>query len=284
VKYYLTKELAHFIKRHKGWINVSFDLGMEENIYSAEELKAKLPLDEIKGEWVYIYDDQTRSLERLALFTDHLYRVRVINGFPILEIDGVRMNLLKEVNPVEYARRVVEGLKVRRGMDVLECCMGLGYITAELVRRGARVWAVEKRREVVELSRATPWFSHLHSHERVKVVNKPIEEFVEEAREEGLRFHRIVHDPPSPRMAGELYSRKLYRAYRDVVREKGMLYHYSGLPGQQRGWDEVERTARRLEEAGWRVVRKDRLLKGVFAVPAPSPRAGARPPGKGGKG
>jgi len=265
MKYYLTKELADFIKRHKGWINVSFDLGMEENIYDAEELKRKLPLDEIKGDWVYIYDDETGELVKLAFFTDRLYRVRLFNGFPILEIDGVRMNLVKELNPILYAKAVVDGLRVRKGMRVLECCMGLGYITEELRKRGAEVWAVEKRKEVVELSKATPWFSHLHKAENVRIINKPIEEFLKEAEEEGLTFHRIVHDPPSPRLAGELYSRTLYRAYYNAAEPKAILYHYSGLPGQQRGWDEVERTAERLEEVGWRVLRKDKRLKGVFA-------------------
>ena len=43
-------------------------------------------------------------------------------------------------------------------------------------------------------------------------------------------FDRIVHDPPTLRLAGDLYSGEFYVDLFRVLRRGGRLYHYLGDP------------------------------------------------------
>src|SRR5204862_1048691 len=70
-------------------------------------------------------------------------------------------------------------------------------------------------------------------------------------------FARIIHDPPTFSLAGELYSGALYRQLFRVLKRGGRLYHYIGDPNSKASGGVTKGALKRLQEAGFaRVVRR----------------------------
>ncbi|MCS7129091.1 MAG: hypothetical protein NZ919_00405, partial [Candidatus Caldarchaeum sp.] len=68
----------------------------------------------------------------------------------------------------------------------------------------------------------------------------------------GEVFDVAVHDPPTFKMAGELYSLEFYRLLAGVLRKGGELVHYVGQPGVRRGLRLHVGVMERLRKAGFR--------------------------------
>ena len=74
---------------------------------------------------------------------------------------------------------------------------------------------------------------------------------------EDRAFDRIIHDPPTFSLAGELYSAQFYGQLRRVLKRKGRLFHYIGDLESRSGRNVVKGAVGRLKEAGFaRVVRR----------------------------
>jgi len=168
---------------------ISLDLG-----YSYVQCDAKikrmieaLPKEEIKENFIYFWDG--KDLIRLDCFDEHYFKLRQWNEMPILEIDGLRMHLVKEFKePIDYARGVVSLLNIKQGDVVLDTCFGLGYLALMAVKRGAKVVAVEKYRPVIELAKFNPW-----SKEVIDKVELHIGSVEEVLKKEKRVFDKIIH-------------------------------------------------------------------------------------------
>jgi hypothetical protein len=68
-------------------------------------------------------------------------------------------------------------------------------------------------------------------------------------------FSRIIHDPPTFSLAGELYSGAFYRELFRVLAKDGRLFHYLGDPNSRTGARVAKGAVRRLQEAGFARVR-----------------------------
>ena len=76
---------------------------------------------------------------------------------------------------------------------------------------------------------------------------------------------RIIHDPPSFSLAGDLYSGTFYRQLFRVLKRGGRLFHYIGDPNSKASGGVTRGALRRLQEAGFaRVVRRPEAF-GVVA-------------------
>ncbi|MGZ3610849.1 MAG: class I SAM-dependent methyltransferase, partial [Ktedonobacteraceae bacterium] len=74
---------------------------------------------------------------------------------------------------------------------------------------------------------------------------------------EDSSFSRIIHDPPTFSLAGELYSGVFYQQLFRVLKRGGRLYHYIGDPQSKASGGVTKGALRRLQEAGFaRVVRR----------------------------
>jgi predicted methyltransferase len=116
------------------------------------------------------------------------------------------------------------------------------------------------------MAKWNPWSRELFERRGIEVVGeKSCIDYVEKAK--GGEFDCIIHDPPRFGRAGELYSRKFYKELWRVCREGGKLFHYVGSLGKERRsiLGEVEG---RLGECGWKVLKKDKRLQGIFAIKA----------------
>ncbi len=197
----------------------------------------------------------------------HFYKlVPTISGsMPTLEINGIHMHRVRGSDPAADTRSKVAAVRIRKGVKVLDTCMGLGYTAIGSLMRGAgRVVTVEINRNVIELARVNPWSWGLEDP-RITVVHDNVVNYVRELEDES--FDRVIHDPPRiMRSTGELYSLPFYRELYRVLRKRGVLFHYTGEPGRKHGANFPGRIAARLEQAGFRVLRYSRHAMGIIAV------------------
>ena len=85
-------------------------------------------------------------------------------------------------------------------------------------------------------------------------------------RFEDESFARVVHDPPTVRLAGDLYSAAFYRQLHRVLRRGGLLFHYVGDLRSGLGRRVASGVRRRLVEAGFSRVRDRPEAFGLLAT------------------
>jgi predicted methyltransferase len=106
----------------------------------------------------------------------------------------------------------------------------------------------------LELCRNNPSSSELFSSNKIVLENASVLEKISDFSDNF--FDAILHDPPVISIAGELYGRPFYRELYRVLKHGGKLYHYTGLTGKKSGKDIVSSTMNRLEEVGFKNLKK----------------------------
>ena len=79
-------------------------------------------------------------------------------------------------------------------------------------------------------------------------------------------FDRIVHDPPTFALAGELFSEEFYRELKRILKKKGRLYHYIGDPASKSAGNVARGVVTRLKQAGFGGVAIDYDAHGIVAT------------------
>jgi predicted methyltransferase len=163
---------------------------------------------------------------------------------------------------------------------VLDTCTGLGYTCIEAAKTAEQVVTIELDPTVLEVALLNPWSSALFRDPRIEQrVGDSFDELMDCADES---FSRIIHDPPTFSLAGELYSGEYYRHLFRVLRPKGRLFHYIGDLSSRSGRNVVRGVVRRLQEAGFlRIARRPEAF-GVVAPAGPdrhSPGTSGHEPG-----
>lgn len=265
--YVLTVDTVSRLKRSSGTALVSLDLGRTRCAVEVEGGRVRLPsgaeldlslLEEVVSEEsraYFVYPDGRGPFEVSFFSAGRYYRLRVVapDTAPTLEISGIHMHRIKDVTPIEDTLEKLKLARVGRRCVVLDVCTGLGYTAIYSLAMGAtRVLSIEKDPNVLEIARYNPWSREL-ADPRVEVVLADAAEYVGELSDES--FDRIVHDPPTLALAGELYGLEFYKELYRVLKKGGCLFHYTGAPGSKRGVRVQAGVARRLREAGFRVVR-----------------------------
>ena len=236
-----------------------------------------------KGE--YYFDDKFMFVKtgdevlKLALFDGNYYKLRMFKGVPILEIDGLRMHLVKEFKtPLDYSKEVVKALRSEtpdarhktkhetrnwKLNTVLDTCMGLGYTAIQASSSCANVTTCEISNAVMELAKWNPWSSELFENENIEIIQGDIAEEIKDMPE--CSFNAIIHDPPRFSKAENLYSFEFYKELFRVLKIGGRLFHYVGSPGKGKGRKINEEVKKRLKKAGFRKIRYEAKLQGILA-------------------
>jgi len=111
---------------------------------------------------------------------------------------------------------------------MLDICTGLGYTAIWARRRGAcHVITIEKDENVLELAAYNPWSSELFSG-GISIIQGDAREVLPSLQEV---FDAVLHDPPTLKLAGELYSRSFYEEISRVMKPGATFVHYVGEPG-----------------------------------------------------
>lgn len=200
----------------------------------------------------YVDDEGIRALE---IRESHYYKLVLPTPkpFPTIEIDGIHMHRVLGIDPWTDSKIKVRALGKRRER-VLDICTGLGY-TAILSKKVAKeVITIEKDENVLRLAEYNPWS---HELENIPIINADASEIIYDLPT-GY-FDGIIHDPPRFSLAGELYSQEFYNELFRVLKEGGVLFHYTGKPySKYRKKNLVKGIGERLNKAGFKVKYNER--------------------------
>ncbi len=256
---YFTKETAQAAR--DGEKELSPDLGMTVSGMEGIDV-SKIPLSEIRGDFLYAWDG--KELFKLAVFDKGYYRLRMFAGVPVLEIDGLRMHLVRDFEtPLDYSKGIVEKLGIGADDRVLDTCMGLGYTAIAAGQRAAAVDTCEVSRAVYELARWNPYSAGLFSGKKYSIRREDAFGFVMRAR--GKAYTAVIHDPPRFSKAPLLYSSEFYKGLHRICAKGCRMFHYTGSLGSKSGKRDIQaEVSRRLEAAGWKVEENSKLYQGIF--------------------
>jgi predicted methyltransferase len=217
----------------------------------------------------FLYAERNGKMHRLDLFDKHYYKLRLYNGVPILEIDGLRMQLVKDFDtPLDYAKEVVKGLVVgsKKSAQVLDTCMGLGYTAIEASKHEnvASVITCEYAEPVITLAKWNPLSESLFEKDgKITVIQGSIAERIRKMPSSSFDF--IIHDPPRFSHAPDLYSLEFYKELFRVSKKGARIFHYVGTLGAKKGKHIEAGASQRFSEAGFCRIRYVRRLQGIFA-------------------
>jgi hypothetical protein len=172
------------------------------------------------------------------------------------------MHRIKGTDPHQDTLKKMRAAGSLRGR-VLDTCTGLGYTAIEAARTAEHVTTIELDPTTLEIARHNPWSRALFEHPHIEqVMGNACEKIL--TFEDGC-FSRIIHDPPTFQLAGELYSGAFYRELYRVLKSNGRLFHYIGSLDSKSGHGVARGVVRRLGEAGFRRVVKKPEAFGVVA-------------------
>jgi predicted methyltransferase len=203
-----------------------------------------------------------KKIQIFSEYTNRLISLMPTEGAPTLLVAGFPMHRIKGIDPMQDTLVKVETIMPITG-QVLDTATGLGYTAIEAARTAQKVVTIELDPAVLEVARFNPWSRSLFE-------NPKIEQKVGDTSEEVMGFEsetftRILHDPPSFSLAGELYSLEFYRSLYRVLVRGGRLFHYVGDLNSRSGQRVLPGVIRRLEEAGFRGVQRRPEAFGVVA-------------------
>jgi len=203
----------------------------------------------------FILENNTiRPIQVFSAYTNRLCSLMPTRGAPSMLIAGFVMHRIKDIDPMQDTLRKVAAISPIVGR-VLDTATGLGYTAIEASKTADEVVTIELDPSVQEIARLNPWSQALFNNPKIHQVMGDACEVVQTFDDES--FSRIIHDPPTFSLAGELYSGALYQQLYRVLKRGGRLFHYSGDPHSKASGGVTKGVLRRLREAGFaRVVRR----------------------------
>lgn len=262
-------------ERGEGRVNTSLDLNLTQSEAILEESGVLFPneqrltwerLREIAGRENSCFVVSEGEIERVHFFSQRFQRAYSLystGNAPTMLLAGFPMHRIKGIDPQEDTRRKIRAVAPIYGR-VLDTTMGLGYTAIEAARTATSVQTLELDATVLEVARRNPWSQELFTNPKITTTIGSAFDVVPTLSPEA--FDAILHDPPTFKLAGELYSESFYRALFRVLKRNGKLFHYVGDLESAHGASVVRGVIRRLQEAGFKRVAKAPEAFGVVAV------------------
>ena len=209
-----------------------------------------------------IENGAAQPIQFYSELTDRLYSLYPTSGAPSMLVSGIPMHRIKNTDPHQDTLEKIRSIKPVVGR-VLDTATGLGYTAIQTARTAEQVTTIELDPTVLRVCRLNPWSQELFDNPRITQMIGDSFDVVAEM--ETGSFTRIIHDPPAFSLAGDLYSGEFYRELQRVMRNHGRLFHYIGDPESKSGRSITAGVIRRLEQAGFRQVRRAPRAFGVVA-------------------
>jgi len=183
-------------------------------------------------------------------------------GAPSMLISGFVMHRIKDIDPMQHAQRMIAAIAPIRG-SVLDTTTGLGYTSILAGRSAKDVTTIELDPGVQTIAHLNPWSQELFTSPNIQQIMGNAYEVVSTFA--GESFDRIMHDPPTFKLAGELYSGTFYQELYRILKRGGRLFHYVGDPNSKASGGITKGAMRRLQEAGFLRVVQHADAYGVVA-------------------
>lgn len=230
-----------------GFSDVSVCIGKENIVFSGActiSLKEK-----IKDNFCYLIKDN--KIEPLAYFsetTNRFYKLTPTNDWPTVSIGSVPMHRL--ISPKNDSRNKISLLKPQ-GI-VLDTCMGLGYTAILASKHAVKVITFEKDDNIYVLAKLNPVSAELFSSKNIEVRKEDVASAIKNFSND--YFDCITHDPPTFKLAPELFAPSFYNELYRVLKRSGRIFHYTPLYKISQGYDFPSKIQKNLKSAGFKVV------------------------------
>jgi predicted methyltransferase len=203
----------------------------------------------------FILENSTiRPIQVFSEYTNRLCSLMPTRGVPSMLIAGFVMHRIKDIDPMQDTLRKIAAISPVVGR-VLDTSTGLGYTAIEASKTANEVVTIELDPAVQEIARLNPWSQALFNNLKIHQIMGDACEVVQTFEDES--FSRVIHDPPTFSLGGELYSGAFYQQLYRVLKRGGRLFHYIGDPHSKASGGVTRGVLRRLQEAGFtRVVRR----------------------------
>lgn len=212
----------------------------------------------------FIVDSGTaKAVQFYSEETERAYSLYPTTGAPTMLVSGIPMHRIKGTNPHTDTMEKIHAVRPVVGR-VLDTATGLGYTAIEAAKTAAHVTTIELDPAALQVCRCNPWSQGLFDDPKISQRIGDSFEVVLELDDSA--YTRIIHDPPAFALAGDLYSGDFYRELQRLLRNNGRLFHYVGDPESKSGHSITAGVMRRLEQVGFREVRRAPRAFGVVAV------------------
>lgn len=252
----------------------SLDLGITRTLVKLEPRGVVLP-DGTFMNWEAIAEIRESELTCFLVINGGIEPIRTYSeatqrtaqlmptaGPPALLLSGFVMHRVRDVSPLEGAKRMVEALRPVGGA-LLDMATGLGYAAIEAARHVDRVTTIELDPAAEWVAARNPWSRKLFTDPKIHRRRGDSSELIRSF--EAASFSSILHDPPAINLAGELYSAFLYSEMHRVLAPRGRLFHYVGDPQSASGRKVTRGVVDRLRRAGFAKVTATPEAFGVLA-------------------
>jgi predicted methyltransferase len=254
---------------------ISLDLGINTvqvkldplgvQLQSGQELGWKVveAIADSQSSCFVIENGEATAIQFYSEATERLYSLYPTTGAPSMLISGIPMHRIKDTDPYQDTLEKIRTLKPLVG-QVLDTATGLGYTAIQAAQTAEHVTTIELDPAVLQVCRLNPWSGELFDNPKITQLIGDSFEVVAEM--ESGRFTRVIHDPPAFSLAGDLYSGEFYIQLHRVMRNQSRLFHYIGDPESKSGRSNTAGVIRRLEQVGFRQVRRVPQAFGVVAL------------------
>ena len=253
----------------------SLDLNLTQVEVGLEQSGARLPDGQLldweavegiagaESSCFVIRDGMAEPVQFYSEATDRAYSLYPTAGAPTMLVSGIPMHRIKDTDPHADTLEKIRAARPVVG-QVLDTATGLGYTAIEAAKTAAHVTTIELDPAALQVCRCNPWSQGLFNNPKITQMVGDSFEVVLEL--ENSSYTRIIHDPPAFALAGDLYSGEFYRELHRLLRNNGRLFHYVGDPESKSGHSITSGVMRRLEQAGFREVRRAPRAFGVTAL------------------
>jgi predicted methyltransferase len=254
---------------------ISLDLNLTESEVEILEDGARFPdgqqlswegVEEIGANEATCFHLVNGAAEKVQFFSstmNRFYSLMPTERAPTMLLSGIPMHRIKAIDPHEDTLRKIRAVAPVTGR-VLDTATGLGYTATEAAKTATEVMTIEIDPTVLEVARRNPWSRALFDNPRIRqVIGDSLAVLPSLDRES---FSVIFHDPPTFRLAGDLYSGACYRELFRVLKRGGRLFHYIGDLESTSGRVVAKGAVRRLREAGFSRVERETSAFGLVAA------------------
>ncbi|OGO64250.1 MAG: spermine synthase [Chloroflexi bacterium RBG_19FT_COMBO_50_10] len=275
LSHYQVKLVLDALRNGLGTLSMSLDLGLSTTQLSVDAHGLQLPNGELlklrdveeiaksTSSCFVIDDGETRAIQFYSEATERVYSLYPTIKAPTMLVSGIPMHRIKDTDPHQDTLEKIRAIKPVVG-QVLDTATGLGYTAIEAARTAEHVTTIELDPAALKVCELNPWSQELFDNP--KITQLIGDSFDVVAEMEAGRFTRVIHDPPAFNLAGDLYSGEFYRELYRVMRNRSLLFHYIGDPESKSGRSITAGVIRRLEQAGFRQVRRAPRTFGVVAM------------------
>jgi predicted methyltransferase len=198
-----------------------------------------------------IMDNAATKIQAYSEQTARTYSLYPTQLAPTMLVSGLPMHRIKDTDPHHDTLAKVKAAALTRG-PTLDTCTGLGYTAIEAALVADEVITIELDPAAQEIARRNPWSQALFGNPKIKQIIG--DSYDEVANFDDACFARIIHDPPTFALGGDLYSGDFYAELFRILKPGGRLFHYIGDLDSASGSRVARGAAERLKRAGFRQV------------------------------